>query len=78
MEMKTWDHDLDSKVELFFNLIDGRGTAKAEDAKGTPTQSYTSPSILVYEDIWSRQSGQTGLCASPKLTQLLLRFYSQA
>jgi len=28
----------------------GRGTTRAEDAPGTPTQSHTSPSILVYED----------------------------
>ena len=32
-------------------MIDsGRGTTRAEDAQGTPTQSHTSPSILVYED----------------------------
>ena len=30
--------------------IAGRGTARAEDAQGTPTQSHVSPSILVYED----------------------------
>jgi len=38
----------------FLGLIDsgysGRGAARAEDAQGTPTQSHTSPSILVYED----------------------------
>jgi len=28
----------------------GRGTKRAEDAQGTPTQSHISPSILVYED----------------------------
>jgi len=28
----------------------GRGTTRAEDAQGTPTQSHTSPSVLVYED----------------------------
>ena len=28
----------------------GRGTARAEDAQGTPTQSRIPPSILVYED----------------------------
>ena len=27
-----------------------RGTARAEDAQGTPTQSHISPSIPVYED----------------------------
>ena len=30
--------------------LNGRGAARAEDAQGTPTQSHTSPSILVYED----------------------------
>ena len=36
----------------FLVLIDsgsGRGTARAEDAQGAPTQSHISPSILVYE-----------------------------
>ena len=28
----------------------GRGTAKAEDAQGTPTQSHISPSILAYKE----------------------------
>ena len=28
----------------------GRGTTRAEDSQGTPTQSHISPSILVYED----------------------------
>ena len=27
-----------------------RGTTRAEDAQGTPTQSHISPSILEYED----------------------------
>ena len=27
----------------------GRGTTRAQDAQGTPTQSHTSPNILVYE-----------------------------
>ena len=27
-----------------------KGTARAEDAQGTPAQSHISPSILVYED----------------------------
>ena len=32
-------------------MIDSaRGTTRAEDAQGTPTQSHISPSILVYED----------------------------
>jgi len=28
----------------------GKGTTRAEDAQGTPTQSHMSPSILVYDD----------------------------
>ena len=28
----------------------GKGTTREEDAQGTPPQSHTSPSILVYED----------------------------
>ena len=31
--------------------LSGRGTTRAEDAQGTPTQSHISPSIPVYEDI---------------------------
>jgi hypothetical protein len=27
-----------------------RGTPRAEDAQGTPTQSHASPSVLVYEE----------------------------
>jgi len=30
--------------------LSGRGTARAEDAQGTPTQSHIPPSIRVYED----------------------------
>ena len=30
--------------------LSGRGTTRAEDAQGTPTQSHISPSILVYEE----------------------------
>jgi len=33
-----------------FSFGSGRGTTRAEDAQGTPTQSHISPSILVYED----------------------------
>ena len=28
----------------------GRGTTRADDAQGAPTQSHISPSILVYEE----------------------------
>jgi len=31
-------------------LRSGRGTTRAEDAQGTPTQSHISPSLLVYEE----------------------------
>ena len=34
----------------FHSSNSGRGTARAEDAQGTPTQSHISPSILVYEE----------------------------
>ena len=35
----------------FKGVIDsGRGATRADDAQGTPTQSYMSPSILVHED----------------------------
>ena len=30
----------------------GWGTARAEDARGTPSQSQMSPSKLVYEENW--------------------------
>ena len=42
-------------------LVSGRGTTRAEDAQGTPTQSHISPSILVYEEekAWSLQNGAT-------------------
>ena len=33
----------------------GRGTTKAEDAQGTPTQSHISPSMIVYEDKTPKQ-----------------------
>ena len=35
--------------------ICGRGTTRAEDAQGTPTQSHISPSILVNEDYSDRK-----------------------
>jgi len=46
----------DSCVAASHEVIDsglvgsGRGTTRAEDAQGTPTQSHISPSILVYEE----------------------------
>ena len=38
------------RVGLLNGFLSGRGTTRAEDAQGTPTQSHISPSILVYED----------------------------
>ena len=42
------------QVQHLFEMIDSglvrRGTTRAEDAQGTPTQSHASPSILAYED----------------------------
>ena len=37
-------------------LVSGRGSTRAEDAQGTPTQSHISPSILVYEDYFMPSS----------------------
>ena len=39
-----------SAARLRVGWLSGRGTARAEDAQGTPTQSHISPSILVYEE----------------------------
>ena len=33
-----------------FRFLSGRGTARAEDAQGTPSQRHISPSILVYDE----------------------------
>ena len=40
----------DSILDFQAKTLDERGTTRAEDAQGTPTQSHVSPSILVYED----------------------------
>ena len=43
----------------------GRGTTRAEDAQGTPTESHLSPSMLVYEDnILSNTYDFEPFCAS--------------
>ena len=42
-----------------FGTKSGRAAARADDAQGTPTQSHTSPSILVYE---YNQVSVVGLC----------------
>ena len=57
-------------------FISGRGTTRAEDAQGTPTQSHTSPSILVYADKSITDPGvfrnrnSHGSRTSPSLTSL--------
>ena len=44
--------------------LSGRGSARAEDARGTPTQSHISPSILEYTKI--DDNGQArALCSWP-------------
>ncbi len=54
----------------------GRGTARAEDAQGTPTQSHISTSILVYEERRAR-AHQIG---GPKqaVTELVFRLDAPA
>ena len=48
-----YNHDMFSILGNRSNLhMPGRGTARAEDAQGTLTQSHISPSILVYEEEW--------------------------
>ena len=37
--------------------LNGRGTTRAEDAQGKPTQSHISPSILVYENTTPPSTG---------------------
>ena len=39
-----------SPIDCVDRLRVGRGTARAEDFQGTPTQSHVSPSALVHED----------------------------
>jgi len=66
---QTPGHDLTEHV--FVGKGDGhdsgRGTARAEDAQGTPTQSHISPSILVYEDKGDEGHARSGpsLCDEP-------------
>jgi len=45
-------HDQSGPVWCLVFSVEGgsrRGTTRAEDAQGTPTQSHISPSIIVYE-----------------------------
>ena len=52
----------------------GRGTTKAEDSQGTPTQSHISPSILVYED--KSSSAAPGKASLGEALNLLFFFSS--
>ena len=45
--------------------LSGRGTTRAEDAQGTPTQSHISPSILVYEDKVVPAAGVDAVMVTP-------------
>ena len=51
----------------------GRGVARAEDAQGTPTQSYISPSRLVSEEKYrlALSLSELMVVSSPKLTMEL-------
>ena len=51
--LRTPSHDPHTKMnKTVVSPLDfsGRGTAREEDARGTPAQNYISPSILVYKD----------------------------
>ena len=43
-------------IREYGDVDPGRGTTRAEDARGTPTQSHVSPSILVYEGNMPKQN----------------------
>ena len=67
---------LDAGARLGLSLdLSERGTMRAEDAQGTPTQSHISPSILVYEGKNSsalgkalvRQQSRESICKAHRL-----------
>ena len=41
---------MDDRLRVGWLYGSGRGTTRADDAQGTPTQSNISPSILVYKE----------------------------
>ena len=51
----------------------GRGTTRAEDAQGTPTQSHISPSILEYEDRTRKKCGES----EPLLGAMMFLLYHE-
>ena len=53
----------------------GRGTARADDAQGTPIQSHISPCILVYEDklyMYYTTTTTIGVAGATLVLQLLV------
>jgi len=46
------------ELAKYDRAMTGRGTARSEDAQGTPTQSHISPNVLVYEDERSPPQGK--------------------
>ena len=46
-----------SLVRNVIGFLGGRGTTRAEDAQGTPTQSHISRNLLVYEEEKSKWRG---------------------
>ena len=50
--------------------LDRRGTARAEDAQGTPTQSHISPSIPLYEESQDTPTLGMSKLAKDRLTVL--------
>ena len=51
----------------------GRGTTRAEDAQGQPTQSHISPSILIYEDNSTDHFGSVAVAHAPAHLPVCLR-----
>ena len=60
---------------LFDQTLVEKGTANAEVARGTPTQSHLSPSILVYDEtrFVKDEVGIVGGMQSPLLPQRVFR-----
>ena len=48
--MRGLDADSPLLCNGIVNFLCGRGTTRAEDAQGTPTQCHISPTILVYKE----------------------------
>jgi hypothetical protein len=61
-------HSLNWRGGFWEVKTSGRGTTRAEDAQGTPNQSYISPSVLVHEGDGGVESNPT--IESPHLRSL--------